>query len=107
MERDIEIPQGEILERLWVTSDKLYLIATSKRERLFGKPIGADLISIRGLKEEIRKELGKAREEGWRDGIRYRALWAKSKEKITDEEERELLKLSKRYFPKYSKLTTK
>jgi len=62
--KELEIPQGEILERLWVTSDKLYLVATSKRKRLFGKPIGADLISIGGLKGEIKKELDKAREEG-------------------------------------------
>ena len=64
-----ELSRREILERLWVTSDELYLVATSKREHLLRKPIGADLINIGSLKAEIKQELDKAREEGREEGI--------------------------------------
>ena len=64
-----ELSRREILERLWVTSDELYLVATSKREHLLRKPIGADLINIGSLKAEIKQELDKAREEGRKEVI--------------------------------------
>lgn len=65
-----ELSRREILERLWVTSDELYLVATSKREHLLRKPIGADLINIGSLKAEIKQELSKAREEVIKDLIK-------------------------------------
>ena len=63
------IPEEDVIKRLMVTNDTLFLVVTSKKNRLFEKPIGADLINVGYLKNSISSEIEKAEERGYEKGV--------------------------------------